>query len=68
MYSPDQNYSWNPLTRHRNLPCPCMSGQKIKRCHGKFDTIHVDDLPKVKDYLRKLAEHGFIKAREKEIS
>lgn len=68
MYTPHPGDDWNPLRRHRNLPCPCGSGKKIKRCHGQAETLPLDDLPKVKEYLKRLAMHGFIKERQSEVS
>lgn len=61
-------FARNPLRRHRNLPCPCGSGRKIKRCHGLIDVIPVQDAEKCKDYLRLLAQHGFIRIRPIEVA
>lgn len=68
MYHPIQGHEWNPLKRHRNLPCPCGSGQKIKRCHGQAETLPIEDLALAKEYLKRLALHGFIKDRKNEVS
>lgn len=66
MLYPNEGRDWNPLKRHRNIPCPCGSGKKAKRCHGKAETLTIEDCEKVKSYLTKLASHGFIKRREGE--
>lgn len=59
-------YDWNPLKRHRNLPCPCGSGKKLKRCHGEPSALPTEDVELAKTYLTKLAQYGFIKRREGE--
>lgn len=66
-FSPKPGFQWNPLRRHRNLPCPCKSGRKIKRCHGMFEVLPDEDVAQAKDYLRELALHGFIRTRLSEI-
>lgn len=67
VYTPDPGYDWNPLKRHRNLPCPCGSGQKVKRCHGMAEMLPLEDIKKVKAWLLELARAGFIKTRLAEI-
>lgn len=66
-YTLAPGFDWNPLKRHRNLPCPCESGLKAKRCHGKFEVLPHEEVAKVKAYLRKLSALGFIEARPSEI-
>lgn len=40
----DRLYS-NPLNqgRYRNNPCPCGSGKKIKKCHGRATAVSFDE-------------------------
>jgi uncharacterized protein YecA (UPF0149 family) len=39
-YAPVPGYAFNPLRgKHRNTPCPCGSGQKAKRCCGRFPVL-----------------------------
>ena len=59
-----QGFEWNPLRRHRNLPCPCGSKKKIKRCHGKVDALTHEDAEKARIYLRMLSAYGWIEGRE----
>jgi hypothetical protein len=66
-YSPAPGYVWNPLKRHRNFPCPCGSGKKIKRCHGRFDALPIEDAKEARRYLRELSAMGFIEGRKEEI-
>lgn len=44
-------YDWNPLKKHRNIPCPCGSGHKAKRCCGTFEALPMDVAEKVRAYL-----------------
>lgn len=50
-YSPRPGHDWNPLRRHRNIPCPCGSGHKAKRCHGRAEILPEEDVRKIKAYL-----------------
>lgn len=61
-------FAWNPLKRHRNLPCPCGSGLKVKRCHGQSETMSLEDAEQTKRWLAHLARAGFIKERVEESS
>lgn len=63
-YSFDPGLERNPLRRYRNLPCPCQSGQKVKRCHGRLDALPKELIPAVKAWLRELSAYGFIEARK----
>lgn len=62
-YFLNPGFGWNPLKKHRNLPCPCGSGLKIKRCHGQSETLPLEDIAKCKEYLGKLEAYGFIRSR-----
>lgn len=55
-YWPKAGYEWNPLRKHRNIPCPCGSGRKAKKCHGQAEAIPEDEAQVVQDYLRQLGE------------
>lgn len=35
-------YTFNPLTKARNMPCPCDSGLKAKRCCGQIPYVPAD--------------------------
>lgn len=61
-------HDWNPLRAHRNLPCPCGSDKKVKRCHGLALTVPTDVAATLRKYLRALSAAGVITARPKEIT
>jgi hypothetical protein len=44
LISPPKGMVSNPLTKGKakNLPCPCGSGKKIKRCCGQFSYMKAD--------------------------
>lgn len=58
----------NPLRAHRNIACPCGSNLKAKRCHGRYDSLPIADIEKIKTYLRALSAKGIIEARKGEIT
>jgi hypothetical protein len=60
-YTPNPGFEWNPLRAYRNVPCPCGSGKKAKRCHGKIDCVPQEMAEFAAEYLARLKEHGFIK-------
>lgn len=62
-YTPAAGHEANPLKRHRNVPCPCGSGKKAKRCHGRHDFIPEADAKNAKRYLRELSALGFIEVK-----
>lgn len=68
VYSAKPGFGFNPLRAYRNLPCPCNSGRKVKRCHGMIDILPLEEIEKAKGYLRMLSEVGFIEARESHLS
>lgn len=39
MYQLKPGWAVNPLRKFRNMPCPCGSGVKSKRCHGRLDVL-----------------------------
>lgn len=47
--------SRNPNKVGRNDPCPCNSGEKFKRCHGRFDQSSF--IPSHASILQRVAEH-----------
>lgn len=51
VYNPKPDRAWNPLKNYRNIPCPCGSGLKAKRCHGVQETLLRSDVEKVNAYL-----------------
>jgi len=51
-------WEWNPLSKHRNMPCICGSGKKTKRCHGMLDAVPTDVAEKLK---KAIAYEGFLK-------
>lgn len=53
LYSPREGYEWNPLKGYRNIPCPCGSGVKAKRCCGQFDTLPVKVAEKIRAHLKR---------------
>jgi hypothetical protein len=53
----------NPLLKHRNVPCPCGSNQKAKRCCGRFPVVPENVAASVKAYLDHLETHGFIEPK-----
>jgi uncharacterized protein YecA (UPF0149 family) len=67
-YLPADGYAPNPLRAHRNLPCPCGSNRKAKKCHGRYDFLPIADVAQIKAYLRSLSATGFIEARPSEIA
>lgn len=36
---PKPGFVWNPLKKHRNIPCPCHSGRKAKHCCGRIEAL-----------------------------
>mgnify|MGYP003405159551 CR=1 FL=1 len=66
-YTPNPGFEPNPLRPYRNLPCPCGSKRKIKRCHGATDYLTTELAAHAREYLRKLSAAGFIEARRSEI-
>ena len=62
-YVPKSGFERNPLKRYRNLPCPCRSGRKIKKCHGMSETMTNKEAEMARAYLRELSMHGFIEGR-----
>jgi uncharacterized protein YecA (UPF0149 family) len=68
VYLPADGYAPNPLRAHRNLPCPCGSNRKAKKCHGRYDFLPVADVAQIKAYLRTLSATGFITVRPSEIA
>lgn len=67
VYTPKPGFEWNPLRRYPNLPCPCASNKKAKRCHGAHGIIPAEDAVRVRAYLRELSAQGFIQARRSHI-
>lgn len=67
-YTPKEGYAWNPLRAYRNVACPCDSGKKAKRCHGRLDLIPLEMVAQVKRYLRALSAAGVIEVRVKDIA
>ena len=49
----------NPLRNFRNVACPCGSGKKAKRCHGRDDKItmseHIEILNMVREQMNHIA-------------
>lgn len=41
---------------------------KAKKCHGKENVLPISECNQIRDYLRLMSMHGFIKARVGEIS
>lgn len=60
-------FARNPLRRHRNIPCPCGSGKKAKRCHGAEEFVETKMADRIRQYLRELSAGGFITVRPGEI-
>ncbi len=60
LYSPKKGQHFNPLTagKYRNLPCPCGSYGKVKKCHGLFETLDDADYITVKRWIREVVEKG----------
>jgi hypothetical protein len=68
VYTLKAGFEWNPLKRHRNIPCVCGSKKKAKRCHGQLETVPTEAANKIRAYLRALALAGFIRGRKEETS
>lgn len=49
---PKPGWTYNPLAKHRNIPCPCQSGHKAKLCCGRFPTVPLDVAAKVTAWLK----------------
>ena len=45
--------TYNPLSKHRNIKCPCGSGFKAKRCCGRMNVIPKDLAEALKRILPK---------------
>lgn len=67
-YTPSPENDWNPLRAHRNIPCPCGSQMKAKRCCGRFDVLPKATVKAVKDHLRALSARGVIRGSKEEIT
>lgn len=65
---PNDGFTPNPLRAHRNIPCPCGSKKKAKRCHGVRDFVADVEAKAIRAYLRELSAAGFIEARASEIA
>lgn len=51
-YRPKPGFVWNPLKKHRNIPCLCESGRKAKDCCGRHEALPVDVAKKVTRALK----------------
>lgn len=59
-YKPKEGRVWNPLAKlPPNMPCPCQSGIKFKKCCRQFQPATIDKaaLPEF-EKAKKLAEAG----------
>ena len=45
----------NPLSRYRNLPCPCKSGKKVKKCCGRYSHIKQESADKINEWLESVS-------------
>lgn len=59
----EKGFIRNPLRRFPNLPCPCQSGKKAKRCCGMIPCLDEKTAEQVATYLRHLENMGFIERR-----
>jgi uncharacterized protein YchJ len=66
-YQLKEGFVRNPLKRFRNLPCPCDSGQKVKRCHGLLDALNAEQAKIAREYLRAMSAAGVISVRPSQI-
>jgi len=43
----------NPLaqSKHRNAPCPCGGGKKIKNCHGQKSEVNGEERQEIMDMI-----------------
>jgi uncharacterized protein YecA (UPF0149 family) len=67
-YKPMPGYSFNPLRSFRNIPCPCGSNRKAKRCHGAAEILPDSEVAVVKAYLMALSAEGMITVRAGDIA
>jgi len=51
-YSPKAGYAYNPLIRYRNVPCPCKSGKKVKKCCGQYRYVKKEFASKINKWLK----------------
>lgn len=59
-YTIKEGYERNPLRQYRNIPCPCGSRKKAKRCCGRFDALPVELVEALRKYLRSIRAMGFV--------
>jgi uncharacterized protein YchJ len=54
VYTPKKGFAKNPLNRGdlRNLPCPCDSGDKIKKCCGRHIYLKQDHADMFNEWLK----------------
>ena len=50
-YSLNPGNVWNPLTKYRNIPCPCGSGKKAKKCHGLLEWVTKKDAETIMNWI-----------------
>lgn len=67
IYQPKPGHTWNPLTRYRNIICPCGSGRKAKRCHGAAEIVPEKEAVAVQAFLIEMAKTGIIKLRKGDV-
>lgn len=48
VFNPGPEYR-NPLyaSEYRNMPCPCLSGKKVKKCHGREYSVKKDEYDEI---------------------
>jgi len=51
-YHLQPGFEWNPLQKYRNIPCPCGSKKKAKKCCGMHETCSEDLAKKLKAFLK----------------
>lgn len=62
-YKPKEGIAFNPLKRgkYRNIPCPCGSGRKAKKCHGLEPFMKAEAAKEAQDILNIREKAGVLR-------